>query len=126
AIDSVNVPTGTVPKELPILSPVIGDYVRGNVTVFADASNGLGSLQYSVPNVGWQSMTASGEAYAGVVDESSTAPYTNRRIDVRGTDANGNDSYSSTHYTVATPLPDPSTPLLYDDMGGGGLWGAAG
>lgn len=126
AIDSVSVQTGTVPKELPILSPVIGDYVRGNVTVFADASNGLGSLQYSVPNAGWQSMTASGEAYAGVVDESSTAPYTNRRIDVRGTDASGNDSYSSTHYTVATPLPDPSTPLLYDDMGGGGLWGAAG
>jgi endoglucanase len=126
AMESNSIPPGERPQELPILSPIIGDYVRGNVTVFADPANGFSNPQYSVPAAGWQPMSASGEAYAGTVDETAAAPYTNRRIDVRAVDANGNHSYSSTHYTVAPPLPDPSTPLLYDDMGGGGLWGSRG
>ncbi|MHA6480389.1 glycoside hydrolase family 9 protein [Paenibacillus sp. strain BS8-2] len=126
ATDSAAIPSGTTPQELPILSPIIGDYVRGDVTIFADPADGVSSLQYSVPGVGYQAMTPSGEVFAGMVDESATAPFFNRRIDVKGTDANGNDTYSSTHYTVASPLPDPSTPLLYDDMGGGGLWGSTG
>lgn len=126
ATDSVPVPAGNTPQKLPVLSPIIGEYVRGNVTVFAGPADGLTSLQYTVPGVGYQPLTASGEAYVGTVDESASAPYVNRRIDVKGTDANGNDTYSSTHYTVAAPLPDPSTPLLYDDMGGGGLWGSTG
>lgn len=132
ATDSVSTPAATPTQDLPILSPIIGDYVRGNVTVFAGPANGLVSIQYSPPAVGYQPiigyqpMTASGEAFTGTIDESASVAFTNRRVDVKGTDANGNDTYSSTHYTVAAPLPDPSTPLLYDDMGGGGLWGSTG
>ncbi|MHA6480858.1 glycoside hydrolase family 9 protein [Paenibacillus sp. strain BS8-2] len=126
ATDSTAISAGDLPLELPILSPVIGDYVRGNVTIFADPGAGLTSLQSNVnmPGTGYTNMTASGDAFASVLDESTAAPFTYRRIDVKGTDANGKDSYSSTHYNVAPKLPDPSTPLLYDDMGGGGLWGS--
>jgi endoglucanase len=126
ATDSVSVPAGANPQPLPILSPTIGDSVRGNVTIFAGPANGLTGISHTQPSGGWVPMTASGEAFSGTVDESATAPYSNRRIDVRGTDSLGNDTYSSTHYMVAAPLPDPSTPLVYDDMGGGGVWGLAG
>jgi endoglucanase len=126
ATDSVSVPAGANPQPLPVLSPVIGESVRGNVTIFAGPASGLTGISHSQPSGGWMPMSASGEAFSGTVDESATAPYTNRRIDVRGTDAMGNDTYSSTHYMVAAPLPDPSTPLVYDDMGGGGVWGSTG
>jgi endoglucanase len=128
ATDSTVISAGDVPQELPITSPIIGDYVRGNVTFFADPAVGVTSVQANrnTPGTGYIAMTPSGDAYSQAIDESSSAPFTYRRIDVKGTDANGNDTYSSTHYTVAAPLPDPSNPLLYDDMGGGGLWGSKG
>lgn len=119
---------GATPPKLPVLSPVIGDYVRGNVTVFAGPASGLTDVGYSTAGTGgpYLPMSVSGSVYAATIDESATAAFTNKRVDVRGTDAAGNYTYSSTHYTVAAPLPDPSTPLLYDNFGGGGVWGSTG
>ncbi|MDR6551065.1 glycoside hydrolase family 9 protein [Paenibacillus qinlingensis] len=119
---------GTTPAVLPITSPTIGDYVRGNVTVFSGATTGLSNIQYSSTGTTgtFLPMSVSGAVYAGTVDESASVAYANKRVDIRGTDASGKQSYSSTHYTVAAPLPDPSTPLLYDDFGGGGIWGSVG
>ncbi|WP_080834848.1 glycoside hydrolase family 9 protein [Cohnella massiliensis] len=116
---------GTAPEPLPILSPVIGDYVRGSVALLADRAPGVGSVQYAPAGGGFAPMSASGAVYAAAIDESGSAPYTNKRVDVRGVDSNGNVTYSSTHYTVAPPLPDPANPLLYDDFGGGGWWGGS-
>ncbi|MDI4647190.1 glycoside hydrolase family 9 protein [Cohnella hashimotonis] len=116
------------PQRLPTLSPVIGDYVRGNVTVLAGPATGLSDVSYSTSGQSgpYVPMSVSGAVYAASIDESASAPYANKRVDVRGKDAAGNYTYSSTHYTVAAPLPDPSHPLLYDDFGGGGLWGSTG
>ncbi|WP_168735932.1 glycoside hydrolase family 9 protein [Cohnella fermenti] len=118
----------SAPPRLPALSPVIGDYVRGDVTVFAGSATGLTDVSYSTSGQGgpYVPMSVSGTVYAATVDESAAAPYTNKRIDIRAADAAGSYTYSSTHYTVAAPLPDPSHPLLYDDFGGGGLWGSTG
>ncbi|MEK3883321.1 glycoside hydrolase family 9 protein [Paenibacillus sp. PL2-23] len=128
ANESASSAGAAAPVQLPTLSPVIGDFVRGNVTVFAGPATGLTDIQYSTTGTSgtFLPMTPSGPAYSAVVDESAAAPYANKRVDVRGTDSLGNHTYSSTHYTVAAPLPDPSTPLLYDDFGTGGLWGSTG
>ncbi len=122
---------GTMPVELPTLSPTIGDYVRGQVTVFAGPATGMTDVDYSASgpsgtNGVYAPMTAAGGVYTASIDESAGVPFSNKRVDVRGTDAQGNTTYSSTHYTVAAPLPDPSTPALYDDFGSNGLWGASG
>lgn len=120
---------GNVPAPLRILSPVIGDSVRGNVTVFASPAPGMTAVEAKpivTPAVSFTAMSATGPVYTATVDESAAVPLTGRRVDVRAVDASGRPSYSSTQYTVAPPLPDPSSPLLYDNFGGGGLWGAAG
>ncbi|RTE11494.1 DUF1080 domain-containing protein [Paenibacillus whitsoniae] len=119
---------GTTPAALPITSPTIGDYVRGNVTVFSGSAAGLTNLEYSTTGTTgtFVPMSVSGAVYAATINETASPAYANKRVDIRGTDAAGRQSYSSTHYTVAAPLPDPSTPLLYDDFGGGGLWGSVG
>ncbi|WP_168119557.1 glycoside hydrolase family 9 protein [Paenibacillus sp. HB172176] len=125
ATDSVTSGAGTVPVEMPILSPIIGDYVRGDVTIFADPASSLSAVEYK-PSGTYTAMSVSGDAYSGVVDESASAPLATKRIDVRGTDASGNMTYSSTHYTIAPELPDPSHSFLYDDFNGGGYWGSKG
>jgi endoglucanase len=125
ATNSANSPSGNKPIELPILSPVIGDYVRGNVTVFAAPAAGLSAVEYKSGST-YLPMSVSGSVYSTVVNESASVPFSNKRVDIRGTDALGNMTYSSTHYTVAAPLPDPSTPMLYDDFNGGGFWGSTG
>jgi endoglucanase len=124
AMDSVTSPSVTSPVELPILSPIIGDYVRGNVTVFTGPATGLSAVEAKVGST-YVPMSVSGAVYSVTYDESATAPYATKRIDVRGTDVNGNHTHSSTHYTIAAPLPDPSTPMLYDDMAGQGIWGGS-
>lgn len=124
----------TIPSPaLPILSPTIGEWVRGEVTVFAQVEDLLNDVEYASTGIAYQPMTISGSAsptatgqvYAAKIDESQTLPYTNRRVDVRAKDSSGAYTYSSTHYTVAPPLPDPSAPLLYDDFGGAGFWGGS-
>ena len=121
SMESVSQPAGDPPIEVPILSPVIGDYVRGNVTVFADPAANLSSLSYK-PASSHMPMSASGSVFSGVVDESAATPLGNRRIDIRGVDTNGNETYSATHYTIMPPMPDPATPLLYDDFDENGFW----
>lgn len=115
--------TGTPPTALTIGSPKIGQYVTGEVTVFAQSGS---SLTAHALGPDWTPMTSSAGVSTGVVDVSGLAPYTNARIDVRGTQASGAHSYSSTHYTVAPPLPSPDAPLLYDGFGRDGLFGVQG
>lgn len=115
--------TGTPPTALTIGSPKIGQYVTDEVTVFAQSG---ASLTAHALGPDWTPMTLSGGASTGVVDVSGLAPYTNARIDVRGTQPSGAHSYTSTHYTVAPPLPTPDTPLLYDGFGRDGLFGVQG
>ena len=115
--------TGTPPTALTIGSPKIGQYVTDEVTVFAQSG---ASLTAHALGPDWTPMTPSGGASTGVVDVSGLAPYTNARIDVRGTQPSGAHSYTSTHYTVAPPLPTPDTPLLYDGFGRDGLFGVQG
>ncbi|WP_168122345.1 glycoside hydrolase family 9 protein [Paenibacillus sp. HB172176] len=122
ATDSVTSGAGTTPPEMPILSPIIGDYVRGDVTIFADSDTPLSSIEYN--SGGYTSMSVSGDAFSGVVDESAAAPLATKRVDVRGTDSSGNMTYSSTHFTIAPELPDPTHPMLYDDFNIGGYWGS--
>lgn len=112
---------GVAPAALNVTSPRIGDYVTGDVTVFADSD--LNSLALG-PN--WSPMTASAGVATGSFNVSGAAPYTNARVDVRGTQSDGSQAYSSTHYTVAPPLPGPSTPLVYDGFGKDGLFGVQG
>lgn len=116
-----------LPVPFPILSPTIGDRVRGEVTLFADTDPSLSHAEYapSGASTGYQSMTVQGDVYTAKINESTSVPYFNRRVDVRAQDKRGHRTYSSTHYMVAPPLPDPSTPLLYDDFGGKGSWGGS-
>lgn len=115
---------GVVPAELPTLSPVIGDYVRGNVTLFAKPDNGVTNIEYLRSGV-YNPMTEDRGIYSATIDESGAAPFATRRIDIRGVDAGGNATYSATHYSVAPALPDPANLSLYDDFGGNGLWGVS-
>lgn len=122
-------PTGTSytkPTPLPILFPTFGDYVRGPVTVMVDAISGIDNLEYFTPGSSYTPMTAEADSYLAIIDESNGIPYANKRVEVRGEDLDGNQTFSSIQYTVAPPLPDPSVPLIYDDMGGGGWWGSSG
>lgn len=115
--------TGTPPTAMSITSPLIGDYVTGDVTVFAQSG---ASLTQHALGPDWAPMTGSGGVSTGTVNVDALAPYTTARIDVRGTQASGARSYGSTHYTVAPPLPTPGTPLLYDGFGGDGVFGMQG
>lgn len=112
---------GTEPDSVTVTSPTIGDYVTGDVTVFTESD--LSGLALG-PN--WSSMSTTSGVSTGTFNVDSAAPYTNARVDVRGTQANGSQSYSSTHYTVAPPLPNPSSSLLYDGFGKDGLFGVQG
>ncbi|WZH35787.1 MAG: glycoside hydrolase family 9 protein [Microbacterium enclense] len=112
---------GAAPAALNVTSPQIGDEVTGDVTVFAESDLGAPALG---PN--WSPMTVAGGVATGVVNVDSAAPFTNARVDVRGTQTDGSQVYSSTHYTVAPPLPTPQSPLLYDGFGKDGLFGVQG
>lgn len=127
ATDRTPSTTQDVPVPFTILSPIIGDKVRGNVTLFADTDPRLSNPQYVAAgtNAGYQSMSVQGNVYTAVIDESASVPYFNRRVDIRANDNQGHRTYSSTHYMVAPPLPDPASPLLYDDFGGAGSWGGS-
>ncbi|MBZ4487492.1 glycoside hydrolase family 9 protein [Microbacterium sp. cx-55] len=114
---------GTPPTALNVTSPQIGDAVTGDVTVFAQSGSSL--TQHALgPN--WTPMTAAGGVSTGTVNVDALAPFTTTRVDVRGTQASGANSYSSTHYTVAPPLPNPESPLLYDGFGRDGVFGMQG
>ncbi len=127
ATDRTPVHSSDAPVPFTIFSPTIGDRVRGEVTLFADTDPRLREAQYSPAGTanGFQAMTVQADVYKAVIDESNSVPYFNRRVDVRALDQQGNRTYSSTHYMVAPPLPDPSSPLLYDDFGGNGSWGGS-
>jgi len=114
---------GGAHPSLSIVSPVIGQQVTDQVTVFAQGDASL--LQHAI-GPDWTPLTTAGGRATGTVDVSGLAPYTNARIDVRGTDAAGSHAYGSTHYTVAPPLPSPDSPLLYDGFGRDGLFGMQG
>ncbi|PSL37614.1 endoglucanase [Labedella gwakjiensis] len=115
--------TGTPPVALTVTSPLPGDYVTGDVTVFAQSGSSLTNHAIG-PN--WTPMTSSGGVSTGTFNVDALAPFTTARVDVRGTMASGAYSYSSTHYRVAPPLPTPSTPLLYDGFGKDGVFGMQG
>lgn len=115
---------GTPPTAMSVTSPLIGDYVTGQVTVFAQSGTSLTDHRIG-PD--WQPMTSAGGGVStAVVDVGGLQPYTTTRVDVRGVQASGAYSYGSTHYTVAPPLPSPETPLLYDGFGGDGVFGVQG
>lgn len=123
AIGSAAWSGGTPPTALTITSPQIGDYVTGDVTVFAQSGSSL--TQHALGPT-WASMTVNGGVSSGTVDVDGLAPFTTTRVDARGTQASGAHSYSSTHYTVAPPLPSPDSPLLYDGFGRDGVFGMQG
>lgn len=122
ADSSGNTAGGGVPSEVPITTPVIGDYVTGNVTIFAEPQGDVSAMDYKVSS--YSSMTESNGVYTATVDTSTDAAYTYKKVMVRSTDSAGNMSYSTTHFTVAPPLPDPSHALLYDNFADGGTWGS--
>ncbi|NQX68309.1 glycoside hydrolase family 9 protein [Paenibacillus alba] len=114
---------GTEPIKLPITSPQTGDFVTGDVTIFTQPSAALSAVESNVAGSVYAPMTVTNGIYSDIYHAGGDAPYTNKRIYVRGTDALGNFTYSAAHFTVAAPLPDPAHPLLYDDFGGNGTWG---
>ncbi|MFD0663919.1 glycoside hydrolase family 9 protein [Thermocatellispora tengchongensis] len=114
--------TGTrMPIRLPVTSPLIGDRVTGEVTVFAQPAGTLTGVDLGAEHA---PMAAGDGVYTGTVSVEGAQPYANQRIDVRGVQTNGAHTHSSTHVTVAPPPPTPQTPLVYDDFGGGGIWGS--
>ena len=113
---------GTVPAPVPITWPAMGDYVTGNVTVLAQPTSAMSAVDYK--GAAYAPMNGANGVYSATVNTSADAPYSAKKITVRGTDSAGRMSYSKTHYTVAPQLPDPSHPLLYDDFGGAGTWGS--
>ena len=117
---------GEDPQDIEIGTPVIGDFVTGEVSVFARPEGKVEQVEYKVDGGVYVPMSVSKGVYEGAVDTSSLAPYVNKRVDVRTTDSAGVRSYSSTFFTVAPPLPSPDSPLLYDDFGGSGTWGGVG
>lgn len=119
---SGNTAGGTVPSEVPITTPTIGDYVTGNVTIFAEPQGDVSAMDYRVAT--YSPMTESNGVYTATVDTSADAAYTYKKVTVRSTDSAGNKSYSTTHFTVAPPLPDPTHALLYDNFADGGTWGS--
>jgi endoglucanase len=116
---------GAVPTRLPVTTPATGRFVTGSVTVLAQPAGPVTDVRQN-PDGTWRPMTLTDGSYRGTFSVDGVAPYTNRRVDVRAKDAAGRWTYSSTHYTVAPPLPTPATPLLYDDFNGAGLWGGGG
>ncbi|MFD0673408.1 glycoside hydrolase family 9 protein [Cohnella sp. GCM10027633] len=112
------------PSNLPELqvSPLLGEVVRGNVTVFASTNAGTPAVRTGGTYV---PMTLDGAAYEHTFDASAVTPLSNLIMRVRGNDASGNYTFSNMHYTVAQPLPDPSHPLLFDDFDKHGIWGLA-
>ncbi|RAV00200.1 glycoside hydrolase family 9 protein [Paenibacillus sp. YN15] len=121
---------GAYPVHMPITAPVIGSYVTGSVGIFAQPAGPLSSIEYKGPGLAdFTPMSPDGRAqgvYTGTINTSTLTPLSNIRVDIRGTDPAGSTTNSSTHFTVAPPLPDPTHPLLYDDFGGGGTWGSQG
>lgn len=116
---------GQTPQPLKILSPLTEQTVTGQVEIKVQAPSRLAQAEYRVSGGEWQPLTLSGGVYRAVYSTDGLSPYTTRRIDVRGTDNGGNQSFSGTYFTVAPPLPDPSHGLLYDDFGGAGYYGGA-
>ncbi|TYP73246.1 glycoside hydrolase family 9 protein [Paenibacillus methanolicus] len=106
--------------ELQVSSPILGDYVRGDVTVFASTNAGTPAVRTGGTYV---PMTLTGAAYEYTFNTSTVTPLSNLVMRVRGNDTSGNHTFSNMHYTVAQPLPDPSHPLLFDDFDRHGLWG---
>lgn len=109
------------PIRLQVTSPLIGERVTGDVTVFAQPAGALASADLGPEHT---PLTLQNGVYTGTVNVDGAQPYANQRVDVRGIQTNGGHTHSSTHFTVAPPLPTPQTPLLYDDFGGGGVWGS--
>ncbi|MFC4103412.1 glycoside hydrolase family 9 protein [Paenibacillus xanthanilyticus] len=110
---------GAEPAKLPITWPIIGDFVTGDVTVFAQPESNLSNVRYNEI-----AMSQSDGIYTASVSTTDLAPYSERRVQIKGTDGNGITSYSNTHFTVAPALPDPSRPLSYDDFNQNGVWGS--
>ncbi|MFB9273778.1 glycoside hydrolase family 9 protein [Cohnella cellulosilytica] len=115
---------GAEPDRIVITSPKIGDFVTGDVTIFAEPDDGVSAIEYA--GAAYAPMTVAGAVYTGVVATDTNASYATRRVTVRGIDAADKITYSNTHFAVAPPLPDPSHPLLYDDFGKLGTWGSRG
>jgi endoglucanase len=106
--------------ELQVMSPLLGEYVRGEVTVYAGTNAGTPAVRTGGTYV---PMTLDGAAYEYKFDTSTVTPLSNLIMRVRGNDTSGNHTFSNMHYTVARPLPDPSHPLLFDDFDRHGIWG---
>ncbi|BBI32680.1 glycoside hydrolase family 9 protein [Cohnella abietis] len=110
---------GTTPTKLQITSPKIGDYVTGVVKVFAEPESAISDVTLNGLN-----MTSNNGTYTGTIDVSYQKPFTKKLVRVKGTDSLGYDTYANTHFTVAPPLPSPSTPLLYDNFNTEGTFGS--
>ncbi|MEK3884745.1 glycoside hydrolase family 9 protein [Paenibacillus sp. PL2-23] len=114
--------SGSNLPELQVFGPTLGEYVRGDVTVFTSTNAGTPAVRTGGTYV---PMTLNGPAYEYTFDTSTVTPLSNLFMRVRGNDTSGNYTYSHMHYTVARPLPDPSHPLLFDDFDKNGVWGKA-
>lgn len=119
---------GAEPIHLPITTPQTGDYVTGDVAIFAQPAGSFSSI-HSNASGAFKPMTVTSGIYTNgiysdIYHTVADDPYTNKRIYVKGTDASGNTSYSAVHFTVAPPLPDPAHPLMYDDFNDEGAWGS--
>jgi endoglucanase len=116
---------GSHPAGITVTSPTIGDLVTGSVTIFAEPAEPMSSVR-SNGSGSYLPMTLTQGSYRSTFTVDGVAPYAERRADVRGVAAGGRVTHSSTHFTVAPPLPTPTTPLMYDDFSGGGTFGGTG
>lgn len=117
---------GTTPAKIKVTSPKVGDYVTGDVTLFAKPQEAMSAVAYSnaLASTSYTAMASSNGVYSASLNVDAEAPFANKRYYIRGTDASGKNVFSNTHFAVAAPLPDPAHPLLYDDFGNGGTWGS--
>ncbi len=121
AMSSLDEPSTVYPNfpQLPVLSPQTGDFVTGDVNVIVAQEAGVSNVRY-----GGSTMQASNGVWTSSFNTDGYMPYDNRRVTVTGEiDAGQTTIKSSAHYSVAPPLPSPSTPLLYDGFGKDGTFG---
>ncbi len=127
AVDA-NPPGGQTPVEFAVVQPAHGDYVTGDVKIFARQQGLLDDAAYTFGGSAgaFSPMTESGGLYSAVVNVDSADVLSTQRVTIRGEEPSGGYTYSVAHFTKATDLPAVNTPLLYDDFDGNGTWGSGG
>ncbi|MCP5452964.1 MAG: Ig-like domain-containing protein [Spirochaetaceae bacterium] len=102
--------TDDAPPAIAVVEPAFGSWLRGRVTVRAEASDGDGvaSLEYAIDGGEWTALAADGAkggSYSGEIDLAGRSGPV--RLDLRAIDPSGNASTVSTAFMADSAAPAP-------------------